>query len=76
TTFNVHGGTDVMIVNDYDIANHLIPEEIYVVLELKKMGRKHIMQVILKMFIADLITSDNRNIFGVLSDLKDDWHIY
>ncbi|CAJ0752120.1 20616_t:CDS:2, partial [Entrophospora sp. SA101] len=44
TTFNVHGGTDVMIVNDYDIANHLIPEEIYVVLELKKMGRKHIMQ--------------------------------
>ncbi|CAG8545738.1 4299_t:CDS:2 [Ambispora gerdemannii] len=34
---------------------------------------KHIMQVIKEMLIADLITPASRKVFGILSDLRDDW---
>ncbi|RHZ77226.1 hypothetical protein Glove_184g103 [Diversispora epigaea] len=76
--FNVHGGTDVVVVNECDIENDLIPESIYAVLKLKKnkIERPDVMQVILEMVVADLITSDNRIVFGILSDLRDDWRVY
>jgi len=75
--FNVHGGTDVVVVNNYDVASRLIPESIYAVLELKKkIERNHVMQVILEMVIADLITPKSRIVFGIISDLMDDWQIF
>ena len=75
--FNVHGRTDVVVVNNYDVASRLIPESIYAVLELKKkIERNHVMQVILEMVIADLITPKSRIVFGIISDLMDDWQIF
>ncbi|CAG8490992.1 6743_t:CDS:2 [Funneliformis mosseae] len=56
--FIIHGGTDVVVVNDFDIKE-----------------RRHLMQVILEMFVADSLTSDDRKVFGILSNLIDDWHI-
>jgi len=44
--FNVHGGTDIVVMNDYDIIIDLVSESIYAVLELK-VKRKHMMQFIL-----------------------------
>ncbi|CAG8564352.1 5724_t:CDS:2 [Ambispora gerdemannii] len=75
--FNVHGGIDVVVVNNYDVSSRLIPESIYAVLELKKkIERNHVMQVILEMVIADLITPKSRIVFGIISDLTDDWQIF
>ena len=34
------------------------------------------MQTIMEMVVADLITSDKRVVFGILSDLRDDWQIF
>ncbi|CAG8505314.1 3521_t:CDS:2 [Paraglomus occultum] len=75
--YNVHGGTDVVVADKNGIASHLIPESIYAVLELKKrIERKHVMQTIMEMVVADLITSDSRTVFGILSDLRDDWQLF
>ncbi|CAG8497704.1 8126_t:CDS:2 [Funneliformis caledonium] len=46
--FIIHGGTDVVVVNDFDIK---------------------------EMFVFDSLTSNDRKVFGILSNLIDDWHI-
>ncbi|RHZ56297.1 hypothetical protein Glove_402g59 [Diversispora epigaea] len=75
--FNIRGGTNVVIVKDCDVKIDMVPESIYAVLELKKkVERNHNKQVILKMIIADLITARDRAVFGILSDLIDEWRIF
>ncbi|CAG8784382.1 10106_t:CDS:2 [Dentiscutata erythropus] len=75
--FNVHGGTDIVAVDEGGVAIDLVPESIYAVLQLKKkIERKHMMQVVLEMVVADIFTSDRRTVFGILSDLRNDWRIY
>ncbi|CAG8811117.1 25866_t:CDS:1, partial [Dentiscutata erythropus] len=75
--FNIRGGTDVVVVGENDVSNNLIQENIYAILEIKKyVERKNVMQTILELIAADLTTIDTRIVFGILSDLRDDWRIF
>ncbi|CAG8553002.1 7037_t:CDS:2 [Diversispora eburnea] len=74
--FIIHGGTDMVVVNDFDVDTNMIPEGIHAVLNLKiKIERNHIMQVIFEIVAADLLVSEDKEVFGILSNLIDDWYI-
>ena len=76
--FKIYGGTDVVVVKkgEKGVDFNTIQEDTFAVLELKKkIERKHIFKVIVEMFVADLLASDDKKVFGILSNLIDEWYI-
>lgn len=73
--FNLRGGTDVIFT---DTAASQLPETgIRAVIELKKkIEPVNMYQTIMEMIVADIITTDDISVIGILTNLKDIWNIF
>ncbi|RIA96114.1 hypothetical protein C1645_872266 [Glomus cerebriforme] len=75
--FNIHGGTDIILVKKDCVQGKLLKHGIHATIELKKVIEEHhIPQAILEMIVADCFVDVDVKVIGVLTDMNNVWNIF